>query len=125
MGKNKNRDNEDEGEDDKDYNILEDDPDTMIHEMDTESNINIDEDLKTKCSRDNSRKNTVSSFLVNSNFDSSLSTSNNNNKSINSSLILNFFKNEENSKANNFFEKQLKRQRYTELKIQKKEEKKN
>ena len=123
MGKSKNKNEDNEGEDGKANYILEDEPEVMFNEMDTESNINVEDDLKTRFSRDTSRKNTVSSFVVNSNFDSSLSSSynnNNNNKSINSSLILNYYKNEENSKGNNFYEKQLKKQRYTELKINKK-----
>ena len=119
MPENKNN-NKDNG-DDKDNNILEEDPEIMDNDMDTESNIIIEDDLKTRFSRDNSRKNTVSSYIANSNFDSSLSTSNNNNnKSINNSLILKYYKNEENSKGKSFFEKQLKKQRYTELKINKK-----
>ena len=104
----KNKNNNKDKEDDKDNNILEEEPEIMINDMETESNINIEDDLKTRFSRNSSRKNTVSSFIVNSNFDSSLSTSNNNNKTINNSLLLNYYKNEENSKGNNFYEKQLK-----------------
>ena len=116
----KNKNNNKDKEDDKDNNILEEEPEIMINDMETESNINIEDDLKTRFSRNSSRKNTVSSFIVNSNFDSSLSTSNNNNKTINNSLLLNYYKNEENPKGNNFYEKQLKKQKYTEFKINKK-----
>lgn len=123
-GKNKIKKRESESGNENDIIILGDDPEVMMHEMDSESNVNVDEEIKSKISRDNSRKNTVSSFAANSNFDSSLSTSNNNNKTINNSFILNYYKNEENSKGNNFFKKQIKRQKYTELKIDKKRKEK-
>ena len=60
-----------------------------------------------------------STHLINSSYDVNLTTSSNNNKIKNNNLIINYNKNGRNSKYRKFLEKQLKRKKLTELKINK------
>ena len=91
----------------------------------TKSIDNISENDYKKFSRESSNsidyssKLNSSSSILNSSHDFSFTTSSNNINKNNNNLIVNYCKNRRNSKYKNFLEKQLKRQRLAQLKINK------